>query len=236
MLSIITVTVIAVTIVITSFISGILGMAGGMILMGVLLALLPLPKAMMLHGVAQMAANGWRAWLWRHDVNWRVFRGTAAGALIILVLFSFIQLSASKPVAYLLLGATPFISFFLPGDLKFNVDKRGHALLCGLSCSAVQLVAGVSGPLLDVFFIYSFKHASQTSCGHQSEYPKLWPYIKNYLFRPATQYGLWQDRMVDDTGRRTAGHARHQPFTQSPGSHVGRQLSQMDTRYCNDRR
>jgi len=161
MLSIIVVAVIVVAILITSFISGILGMAGGMILMGVLLALLPLPKAMMLHGVAQMAANGWRAWLWRRDVNWRVFRSNAAGALIVLALFSFIQLSASKPVAYLLLGATPFISFFLPKDLKFNVDKRGHALLCGLSCSAVQLVAGVSGPLLDVFFIHSNMHRKQ---------------------------------------------------------------------------
>ena len=45
---------IAVAVLITSFISGILGMAGGMILMGVLLALLPLPTAMVLHGVTQM--------------------------------------------------------------------------------------------------------------------------------------------------------------------------------------
>ncbi len=153
--------VIAASVVITSFISGILGMAGGMILMGVLLALLPLPKAMMLHGVAQMAANGWRAWLWRHDVNWRVFRGTAAGSIIILALFSMVQLSASKSTAYLLLGATPFLSLLLPKDLKLNVDKRGHSFLCGLSCSAIQLVAGVSGPLLDVFFVHSHMHRKQ---------------------------------------------------------------------------
>ena len=51
---------IAVVVLITSFISGILGMAGGMILMGVLLALLPLPAAMVLHAVTQMASNAWR--------------------------------------------------------------------------------------------------------------------------------------------------------------------------------
>ena len=147
--------IIAISVVITSFISGILGMAGGMILMGILLAFLPLPQAMMLHGVAQMAANGWRAWLWRGDVNWRVFRGVALGALLVLAFFSVVQLSASKPVAYLMLGATPFIVFVLPKNLKLNVDRRGHSLLCGLSCSAIQLVAGVSGPLLDVFFIHS---------------------------------------------------------------------------------
>lgn len=146
---------IAVSVVITSFISGILGMAGGMILMGVLLALLPVPAAMMLHGVAQMAANGWRAWLWRSEVNWRVFRSVALGALLVLIMFSVIQLTASKPVSYLLLGATPFVSYLLPERLKLNVDKRGHSLLCGLTCTAVQLVAGVSGPLLDVFFVRS---------------------------------------------------------------------------------
>jgi len=45
----------------TSFVSGIFGMAGGMILMGILLAIMPLAAAMVLHGLTQMAANGWRA-------------------------------------------------------------------------------------------------------------------------------------------------------------------------------
>ena len=48
----------------TSFLSGIFGMAGGMILVGILLVLLPVPEAMMLHGVTQMASNGWRGLLW----------------------------------------------------------------------------------------------------------------------------------------------------------------------------
>jgi hypothetical protein len=41
----------------TSFLSGIFGMAGGMILVGILLVLLPVPEAMMLHGVTQMARS-----------------------------------------------------------------------------------------------------------------------------------------------------------------------------------
>jgi uncharacterized protein len=147
--------VIAISVVITSFISGILGMAGGMILMGVLLAFLPVPAAMMLHGVAQMSANGWRAWLWRREVDWRVFRGVAFGAFLVLIIFSVIQLTASKPVSYLLLGATPFLTYLLPTNLKLNIDRRGHSFICGVSCTAIQLVAGVSGPLLDVFFIHS---------------------------------------------------------------------------------
>ena len=146
---------IAVTVLITSFISGILGMAGGMILMGVLLALMPLPTAMMLHGITQMASNGWRAWLWRANVDWSIFRGYAFGALLALAAFVFLQLVVSKPVAYILLGLTPFISFALPKRLALNVDSPGHPALCGAACMGMQLLAGVSGPLLDVFFVQS---------------------------------------------------------------------------------
>ena len=64
------------TMVATSFLSGIFGMAGGLVLMGVLLALLPLPEAMALHAVTQMASNGWRGLLWWRHVRWR-----AAGPL-----------------------------------------------------------------------------------------------------------------------------------------------------------
>ncbi len=146
---------IAVSVLITSFISGILGMAGGMILMGVLLALLPLSAAMMLHGITQMASNGWRAWLWRSHVNWRIFYGYALGALLALAAFIAVQFVVSKPVAYILLGLTPFVSFALPKRLALNVDHRGHPFLCGIVCTGLQLLAGVSGPLLDVFFVRS---------------------------------------------------------------------------------
>ncbi len=153
--SAITFLAVAAAVLITSFISGILGMAGGMILMGILLAFLPVAAAMMLHGVTQMASNGWRAWLWRREVDWRVFRGNAYGALLAVALFSAAQFAVSKPAAYLILGATPFMTFLLPGDFKLDVDRRGHSLTCGVICTVLQLLAGVSGPLLDVFFLHS---------------------------------------------------------------------------------
>jgi len=146
---------IGVAVVVTSFISGILGMAGGMILMGVLLALMPVPAAMLLHGVCQMASNGWRMWLWRREVNWRVFRGNAWGSLAILAVFCALQLVGSRPVVYLILGLTPFISYVLPPKLKLNVDRPWHPFVCGLSCTGLQLLSGVAGPLLDVFFLQS---------------------------------------------------------------------------------
>ena len=147
--------IIAFSTVVTAFISGILGMAGGMILMGVLIALLPLPAAMMLHGITQLASNGWRAMMLRQSIDWRVLRGYGAGALLALAAFALVQLVASKPVALIMLGMMPFIGFALPEKLHLNVERRFHSTACGAICTGLSLVAGVSGPVLDVFFIRS---------------------------------------------------------------------------------
>ena len=145
----------AVSALVTSFISGILGMAGGMILMGVLLAVLPLPVAMMLHGITQLASNGWRALLWRKEVDWRVFRGYLYGAVAMTLVFAVVKLVVNKPVALIVMGLTPFLTLALPEKLHLNVERRGHPMACGMVCTTLSLTAGVSGPILDVFFVRS---------------------------------------------------------------------------------
>jgi uncharacterized membrane protein YfcA len=145
----------AVSALVTSFISGILGMAGGMILMGVLLAVVPLPVAMMLHGITQLASNAWRGLMWRKEVDWRVFRGYMYGAIAMTVFFAIVKLVVSKPVALVAMGLTPFITLALPDKLHLNVERKGHATACGIVCTTLSLTAGVSGPILDVFFVRS---------------------------------------------------------------------------------
>ena len=122
MIPLITVAV-CITMVGTSFLSGIFGMAGGMILIGVLLALLPLPEAMVLHGVTQMASNGWRAALWIRHVRWGSIWPYVAGGLAALWLWSLTQDVPSKPVALLLLGVTPFLARLMPKSLKPNPES-----------------------------------------------------------------------------------------------------------------
>lgn len=154
-LSIFVVAVLAFSTLVTSFISGILGMAGGMILMGVLLALLPLPAAMLLHGMVQLAANGWRALMLRKQIDWRVLAGYAAGTCAAAGLFALTGFVVAKPVALIALGITPFVSLALPEKLHLDVERPWHPFSCGMICSALSLTAGVSGPILDVFFVRS---------------------------------------------------------------------------------
>ena len=56
---------------VTSFISAVLSMAGGMILMGVFDFSLTVRAAMVLHSIAQAFSNGSRVWLYRYLIKWR---------------------------------------------------------------------------------------------------------------------------------------------------------------------
>ena len=145
----------------TSFLSGIFGMAGGMVLMGILLALLSVEKAMVIHGVAQFASNGWRSVLWWRHIDWRVVRGYALGAALVLAAMLALQVTLSRAAVMVVLGATPFLASMLPARWQLNVDRTGHAFSCGLVCMGVQMLSGVSGPLLDSFFVRSAMNRHQ---------------------------------------------------------------------------
>ncbi|WP_065756881.1 TSUP family transporter [Bradyrhizobium paxllaeri] len=145
----------AAAIVSTSFISGIFGMAGGMILMGILLAFMPLAPAMVLHGLVQMAANGWRAWQWRSHIDWRIVTHYVGGAVVAAAVVGAMALAVSKAVALIIVGVSPLLGLLLPGQLAPDIGKPSHGHACGALCTLLQLLAGVSGPILDVFFVRS---------------------------------------------------------------------------------
>jgi uncharacterized membrane protein YfcA len=137
----------------TSFLSGIFGTAGGMLLMGILLLLMPFAAAMVLHGITQMASNVWRAWLWRSHIQWRVTGYFALGAINAALGFAVIAAVPAKSVALIILGLLPFVGLLLPRRLTPDITRPGHGFGCGIVSTSLQLMAGVSGPVLDVYFI-----------------------------------------------------------------------------------
>ncbi len=138
---------------VTSFLSGIFGMAGGIILIGILLVLLPVQAAMVLHGVTQLASNCWRALMWRKSVRWDIAGVYSAGSLIALALWSLTGYVPDKAVAFLLLGVTPFLMRLVPKDLQPNPESRLQCVLYGIGCTGLILLTGVAGPMLDTFFL-----------------------------------------------------------------------------------
>jgi uncharacterized membrane protein YfcA len=137
----------------TSFLSGIFGMAGGMILIGILLAIMPVPDAMMLHGVTQMASNGWRGLLWWRHVRWSSAGAFILGCAVALLLWSLTRYVPSKPIALLLLGLTPFLVRLAPQNYRPNPESLRQGAVYGTACMMLILLTGVSGPLVDTFFL-----------------------------------------------------------------------------------
>ncbi len=145
--------VILVTVLVTAFISGIFGMAGGLILMGVLAAMLPVATAMVVHGAVQMVSNGYRAFLWRQYIDWRVFRRYALGALSGFLVLLLVAWRPEARAVYLFLGLTAMLVWLPKSWLRLDILQRGQAELAGLAVQALNTLGGVAGPLLDIFFV-----------------------------------------------------------------------------------
>lgn len=140
------------TIVASSFISGVFGMAGGLVLLGVLLNYFDVAPAMILFSIIQIFANGWRALQWRDYVLWPIFGSYVLGAAISFTFMWLIAYVPDKGVVYLLLGLMPFAVEVLPASMRPNIEWRGVPFLTGVLTTVIQVLAGVGGLFLDIFF------------------------------------------------------------------------------------
>lgn len=140
-------------IVATAVLSGIFGMAGGMVLMAGLLVLLPVPAAMILHGVAQGTANGSRAWLLRDHIRWSILPAYALGAAVAFALLAWLLWVPPRGLILIVIGAFPWLARFSTTLARLSIEDRRGALTCGFVVTLAQVLAGTSGPLLDVFYL-----------------------------------------------------------------------------------
>ncbi|WP_323761546.1 sulfite exporter TauE/SafE family protein [Maricaulis sp.] len=137
---------------VTAFISGVFGMAGGLILMGALALVLPVASAMVVHGVIQSVSNGWRAVLHLKWIDWRILAIYLAGSAAAAGLLAFASFELSKAWLFVILGLVPAVIWLPKHILHLDAARPHHAVACGFVVTGLNVVAGVSGPLLDVFF------------------------------------------------------------------------------------
>lgn len=138
----------------TSIVSGMMGMVGGMLLLAFMLLRWEPLLAIPIHGAVQLVANGSRAWFLRKHVAWRPVRRFAwpllpAGALGVALLNS-VPASASRiAIGVFVLAATWLKSFFA-------IDTR-HAMRAlpvgGAMVGFFSTLLGATGPLLGPFIL-----------------------------------------------------------------------------------
>ena len=137
----------------TALLSGIFGMAGGLVLMGLLALMLPVTAAFVTQGLLQLVANGWRAILHRHYVDWRIVGFYALASLAAAIVVTLAGYTPAKPVVFLLLGLVPMLVWLPRKWVRLDAAKPHHALISGFLVTSLNLTAGVAGPLLDIFFV-----------------------------------------------------------------------------------
>jgi uncharacterized membrane protein YfcA len=147
-----TLALIAATVLVSSFLSGVFGMAGGMILLGVLLVYYDVSTAMVLFSIIQFAANGWRAVLWYRYVRWPIFFHYVAGGLVAFAALRVVAYVPDKATVYFLLGIMPFAVELLPRRAHPSIEWHGMPFVSGALTTVVQFMSGVGGVFLDLFF------------------------------------------------------------------------------------
>lgn len=139
---------------VTSTISGILGMAGGIALLGAMAALLPAPLVIPLHGVVQLASNTTRALAFFRHVSWKLVGAftpmLAVGMGAAAYLYAGGGLTWLKPIIGL------YLLFFVVWRRKAPALRSpplwSYAAL-GLVVGFAALWVGATGPLLAPFFL-----------------------------------------------------------------------------------
>ncbi|MBL8555516.1 MAG: sulfite exporter TauE/SafE family protein [Phenylobacterium sp.] len=138
---------------VTATLSGVFGMAGGLVLMGALAFVLPVQAAFVTHGILQLVANGWRAILHRRHVRWDIVGWYAAASFVAMAGAYALSFVPSKPLLFLLLGLVPFLTWLPQNWINLDAAKPPQAFVSGLTVTGLNLTAGVAGPLLDIFFV-----------------------------------------------------------------------------------
>ena len=136
----------------TAFLSSIFGMLGGLILMGILISILSVGPAMVLHGLIQATSNGYRAWLNRDDINWKIILALLIGSSVCLIILFFIAFKPSEILIIFALGLLPFIAWAVPKELSLDITKPFVSFFAGGVVVGSNLISGTGGPILDIFF------------------------------------------------------------------------------------
>jgi uncharacterized protein len=106
-----------------------------------------------LHGGAQLVANGSRALISGKYVQLRVLALYAVGSAAAVLLAASLALDVETSTALVITGSAPFLEPVLRRLRVPSIEKPAGSVLCGSVATAFHLIAGTAGPLLDVFFL-----------------------------------------------------------------------------------
>ena len=153
-----TLAALALAALLTSALSAVIGMGGGMLLLAVLFSFLPHSQAIPTHAAVQMVSNGTRVLAFLRDVDWTTVRRFCTGALpgsaVGLGLLYFLgRLEQTDPYLKLAVGVYILAATFLKKPKKAaTLTKWWDFPLMGWVAGTAALTVGAIGPLIAPLF------------------------------------------------------------------------------------
>ncbi len=142
----------------TSALSAVVGMAGGITLLAVMLLFFEPLVAIPLHGVVQLVSNGSRTIIQRRHVRWDLL--VRYGALLVPMSFVGLQIAERLPVALAraLIGGFVLLATWRPGWMLLGIHPEQAAptrrfVLLGGVVGVLNMTIGAVGPLIAPFFL-----------------------------------------------------------------------------------
>ncbi|MBU6475425.1 MAG: TSUP family transporter, partial [Alphaproteobacteria bacterium] len=93
-----------------------------------------------------------RAFIHRGHLRFSSVKYYLAGMAVSFCVISLFRFVPGKALVFGMLGIGPFIPQIFRGRVKLDFTKPSHAFFCGLAITCMQLMAGVSGAALSMFF------------------------------------------------------------------------------------
>ena len=149
---------------ITSSISAVLGMGGGIILLGIMAIIIPEGYMVIaLHGIIQLFSNTTRTFVFRNHIKWPIIKDFFIGALIglclsgviIFILIKGFQVQSANEIKFDILK--PLIGVFIIWYLFFKKSKKKKFIKSFFWVGGVSGISsvfiGATGPLIAPFFL-----------------------------------------------------------------------------------
>tara|TARA_R110000868_G_scaffold209490_3_gene459303 strand:- start:581 stop:1324 length:744 start_codon:yes stop_codon:yes gene_type:complete len=138
----------------TSIISATVGMAGGTVLLSVMLLFLTPQFALPIHAANQLISNFRRCWLLRTNIHWQFFYRFCFGAIIGNIASTWLlQTALDLKHGTIFIAAIILYSVFKPKKLPSFVPKENGFMLVGLLIGFAGMFIGATGLILGTCFI-----------------------------------------------------------------------------------
>ena len=139
-------------VLVTSTLSGVFGMVGGMVLLWLLLLVLPVTAAIAVQGILQLSANLSRAYFARQWIDWKIIGNASIGVVASIALLSVADYKPNVAVVSICVGLLPVFCYIPRSWLMLDASRKPQAIACGFLGGGLNIGVGVAGPIVDIFF------------------------------------------------------------------------------------